>query len=64
MLELKQWLTSINQEWLWTLELFLIVLATVFANFFVKRFLAKALRRLHRTSTQWDNILLEAMSRP
>jgi len=64
MLELKQWFMSINQEWLWVIEVFIIVLVTVFANFFAKRLIRKALRGLHRTSTNWDNILLEAMSRP
>jgi MscS family membrane protein len=64
MLELKQWFMSINQEWLWVIEVFMIVLATVFANFFAKRLIKKALHGLDRTSTNWDNILLEAMSRP
>ena len=64
MLELKQWFMSINPEWLWVIEVFMIVLATVFANFFAKRFIKKALHGLNRTSTNWDNILLEAMSRP
>jgi len=64
MLELKQWFMSINQEWLWVIEVFMIVLVTVFANFFAKRLIRKALYGLHRTSTNWDNILLEAMSRP
>ncbi len=71
MLELKQWLasleqwiSSLNQEWSWVLQVFMIVLATAFVNFFAKRILAKGLQRLHRTDTQWDNILLEAMSRP
>jgi MscS family membrane protein len=61
---LEQWLSSFNQEWSWVLQVFMIVLATVFVNFFAKRILAKGLQRLHRTDTQWDNILLEAMSRP
>ena len=64
MLELKQWFMSINQEWSWVLEVFMIVLATVFTNFFAKRLIKKALHKLHQTRTNWDNILLEAMSRP
>jgi len=64
MLELKQWFMSINQEWSWGLEVFMIVLATVFTNFFAKWLIKKALHKLHQTRTNWDNILLEAMSHP
>jgi MscS family membrane protein len=42
----------------------MIVLVTVFANFFAKRLIKQALHRLNQTRTNWDNILLEAMSRP
>jgi MscS family membrane protein len=64
MLELKQWLTSINHEWSWVLQVFLIVLATVVANYVARRIITRLLKRLHQTTTHWDNIVLQAMSRP
>ena len=64
MVELEKWLPDVNQEWLWTIQVFIVVLITVFANFFVKRFIAKVLLKLNRTSTQWDDIIVQAMSRP
>lgn len=62
--ELEQWLTAIDRDWIWILQVFAVVLVTVLANFFAKRFIAKMLQKLHRTKTRWDDILVEAMSRP
>ncbi len=64
MLEIKQWFMSINAEWIWILQVFIIVLATVFANFFAKHGISRMIKRLHQTTTRWDDILLESMSRP
>jgi MscS family membrane protein len=72
MLEIKQWLASfdekwltlVSEQWIWIFQVFAIVLATVFANFFARHFIRKLLRRLHKTETNWDNILLQAISRP
>lgn len=64
MFELDKWLPEFNREWFWTIQVFIIVLTTVFANFFVKRFIAKVLLRLKRTRTEWDDIIVKAMSRP
>ena len=62
--EIKQWISSVNQEWLWVLQVFVIVLATAITSYVIKRLIVKALQRLHRTTTNWDNILVAAMSRP
>jgi len=64
MFELDKRLPEFNREWFWTIQVFIIVLTTVFANFFVKRFIAKVLLRLKRTRTEWDDIIVKAMSRP
>ena len=64
MTELEKWLSEINPEWLWTLQVFVVVLITVFANFFVKRFVARLLLKLNRTRTPWDDIVVKAMLRP
>jgi len=60
----EEWLTLVSEQWIWILQVFAIILATVFANFFAKRFVRKLLHRLHKTETNWDNILLQAISRP
>ena len=64
MLELEKWLPGLDREWLWAVQVFIVVLITVFTNFFVKRFLARMLLKLSNTSTRWDDILVDAMSRP
>jgi MscS family membrane protein len=64
MLELEQWLPGINKEWFWIFQVFAVVLLTVVANFFMKRFIFKMLLKLHKTKTRWDDIVVEAMLRP
>ena len=64
MFELKTWVPGVDQEWLWAVQVFIVVLITAFANFFVKRFLARTLLKLTRTQTNWDDIVVSAMSRP
>ena len=46
------------------MHVFIVVLLTAFASYFSKKILARALRRLKKTSTNWDEILITAMSRP
>ena len=64
MLDLQQWLSGIDHEWLWTIQVFIVVLITVFANFFAKRFLIRMILKLDYTDTRWDDIVVKAMSRP
>ncbi|MCP4490530.1 MAG: mechanosensitive ion channel family protein [Gammaproteobacteria bacterium] len=64
MLELEKWIPGISQEWLWIVQVFIVVLITAFANFFIKRFLARLLSKLGGTRTNWDDIVLQAMTRP
>lgn len=60
----ENWLPEINREWVWVIQVFCVVLATVFATFFCKRILAKMLKKLGQTRTRWDEIVLTAMTRP
>ena len=64
MLDLKQWLSGIDQEWLWVIQVFIVVLITVFANFFARRFLSRIIVKFNYTDTRWDDIAVKAMSRP
>lgn len=56
-------LTSTNQ-YLWAGEVFFVVLLTLLANFFARRFLAKLEIKLTQTKSPWDDALLNALSRP
>ena len=64
MSNLENWIPGMNGEWTWVIQVFIVVLATAFASFFIKRLLAKMLIKLKRTSTRWDDIILESMKRP
>ncbi len=64
MFELEKWIPGIDREWLWTVQVFIVVLITVFTNFFIKRFLKRMVLKLTSTSTNWDDIVVQAMSRP
>ncbi|MFT4607988.1 MAG: MscS family membrane protein [Gammaproteobacteria bacterium] len=64
MSEIEQWIAKIDSDWFWVLQVFGVVLVTVVANFFVKRFIGKILLKLNRTKTRWDEITVESMSRP
>lgn len=64
MLELQQWLAGIDHEWLWTIQVFFVVLITVFANFFARRLLTRMTLKLGYTNTHWDDIVVKAMLRP
>ncbi|MCP4186806.1 MAG: mechanosensitive ion channel family protein, partial [Gammaproteobacteria bacterium] len=64
MLELEKWISGISQEWLWIVQVFIVVLIAAFANFLIKRFLVRLLSKLGDTRTNWDEIVLQAMTRP
>ncbi len=63
-MELEKWIPFLDREWVWSVQVFVVVLITVFANFFIKRFLARMLHKLTRTRTGWDDIVVKAISRP
>ncbi len=62
--EFENWLPALSGEWSWIVQVFLVVLATAFASFFVKRMLANLLHRMGKTETRWDDIIIDAMRRP
>jgi len=64
MFNLEDWLPGIDREWLWVVQVFVVVLITAFASYFTKLFLAKVLKKLGRTPTRWDEIVFNAMMRP
>jgi MscS family membrane protein len=64
MFNLENWLPGIDREWLWVVQVFVVVLITAFVSFFAKRILAKVHKRLGDTPTRWDDIVFGAMMRP
>ncbi|GAB3477309.1 mechanosensitive ion channel family protein [Marinomonas epiphytica] len=48
----------------WIVRVFIVVLLTLFINFFVTRLLSRIDKQLERTKTPWDNVLLEAAKKP
>lgn len=64
MSNIENWLNAFSGEWAWAMMVFVVVLATGFASFFLKRLLARVLKKLGRTSTYWDDVFVEAMRRP
>ncbi len=62
--ELVKLIPGMEGELAWVAQVFLILLATAFASFFIKRLLTKMLTRLHRTPSRWDDIILKSMKRP
>ncbi|HBT31428.1 MAG TPA: mechanosensitive ion channel protein MscS [Pusillimonas sp.] len=47
-----------------TIQVFLVVLTVVIANFFLRRILNKLESRSHKTRTYWDDALIEAARKP
>src|SRR5690554_4102203 len=47
-----------------TIQVFLVVLAVVIANYFLRRVLNKLESRNQKTKTYWDNALIEAARKP
>ena len=64
MFSLETWVPGLEREWLWVIQVFIVVLSTALAHFFVKRFLARLLLKLTHTETNWNDIIVGAMSPP
>lgn len=62
--EVLAWAQNILPRWPWVGSVFLVVLATVVANYIARRLLLKLARRLGQTRTHWDDVLIEAARRP
>lgn len=48
----------------WILQVFLVVLVTLLLDFFQKRAITKLQRRLNKTRTEWDDLVLESARKP
>ena len=64
MFDLESWIPEVDGEWIWISKVFIVVLLTAVANFLVKRFLARILVTISQTATNWDDVVLKALTRP
>ncbi len=64
MIELEKWIPGLDREWVWVVHVFVVVLATALASFFVRRLLVKLIKRLDRKQTRWDDVVFDAIQRP
>jgi MscS family membrane protein len=48
----------------WVVQVFIVVLVTVFFNWMQKRILSRVFNKLQRTQTYWDDALLDAVRKP
>ncbi len=61
----SDWLTKVlDKDYGWVIEVFVVVLLTLVANFVQRRVLVRLGRQLEKTRSPWDDALLEALRRP
>lgn len=61
---LSNTLPWLNDQWVWVLEVFIIVLVTLIIAFFVQRFLNKLAEKTLKTKNPWDHSLVESIKTP
>ncbi len=62
---LPEWVSQlIDSEWLWIIEVFVLVLLTTIAALLVKHLLIKLLQQAKQSQTLWDDALIEAAAKP
>lgn len=57
------WL-NLKQDYLWVLQVFLIVLVTLTISFFQKRLFQRLLKKFQQTDNFWDDLLIENAKKP
>jgi len=61
---LSNTLPWLSNQWSWVIEVFLIVLITLVAAFFIQRFLNKLLQKTLSTKNPWDHSIVESIKTP
>lgn len=62
--DLPDWLVSLVGEYLWVVEVFVVVFLVLAVNFVQKLVLTKLHRRFEKTENLWDDAMVEAVRRP
>lgn len=62
--EFKNIINLFGQDYAWVIQVFLVVLASMIINFFQKRALLRLHLKLKKTSSLWDDALIEAAKGP
>ena len=61
----KEWAAGIvDRDYLWMIEVFVIVTLTLIAAYILSRFLDKIVNRAESTKSVWDDALFEALQKP
>lgn len=61
---LQSYFAGVDPELIWIFQVFVVVLGTAIASFFIKLLLSRMKLKLGKTNTRWDEIVLQALSRP
>ncbi len=64
MIDWQNWLSALNPELVWIIQVFFIALATALVSFVSKHLLKKMATKVDLTRTRWDDVLLLALVRP
>lgn len=64
MFDLAKWMPWLDPDFVWVIQVFIIVLATALVSFIARRLLLKMAARASLSSNRWDDILLFAVTRP
>lgn len=62
--ELINTINNISEGYVWVIQVFLVVFATLVVNFFQKRALAKLHEKFRNTQNPWDDVLIESAKKP
>lgn len=62
--EIKQWLTELQADYAWAIQIFGIVFITLLINFIWKRYYNSIKVKLTKTKNLWDDALWESLHKP
>jgi len=62
--ELKQWFQTLQLDYAWATQIFIIVFITLFANYIWRRYYLSIQKKLKKTENLWDDALFESLHKP
>ena len=61
---MQQWMTSIEVNYQWVIQIFVIVFLTLLTNFLWRRYYLNIKDKLNKTKNLWDDALWESIHKP
>ena len=61
---MQQWLQTAHSDYVWIIQIFVIVFVTLFINYLWRRYFLSVQKRLKQTSNLWDDALWESIHKP